>query len=349
MRATILSLLFAAIGPRICTAGNISIEKEINHKNKITMTITDFSTTILVDQTPAQVFKAITNVRAWWTEEVEGNTEKLNDVFTQHYKDVHATKIKIIEMVPDQKIVWLVQENHFNFTKDASEWTGNKMIFEITSVGKKTQLRFTQQGLVPEYECYSVCSDAWHNYIDNSLRSFITTGKGQPNPKEGGFNEQVISKYNLKDKANMKTQDYSTSFTVNATPAEAFKGINNVTGWWTDNLAGHSQKLNDEFTVRFFNDLHVSTQKLIEVVPDKKVVWLVTDSKLNFISDKQEWTNTKISFEISVKDSKTQVNFTHIGLTPGIECYKDCSNAWGDYMQSLKSLINTGKGNPTLK
>jgi len=86
-------------------------------------------------------------------------------------------------------------DNYFNFTKDKREWTGNKIIFEITEKDKKTQLQFTQEGLVPEYECYDICSSGWSNYINNSLRSLITTGKGQPNPKEGGFNQQLLEKY----------------------------------------------------------------------------------------------------------------------------------------------------------
>lgn len=145
----------------------------------------------------------------------------------------------------------------------------------------------------------------------------------------------------------MKEQNYLVSITVNATPQEAFKSINSVTKWWTENLEGSSQKLNDEFTVRF-GDVHVSKQKLVEVIPDKKVVWLVTDSKLNFLKDKHEWTGTKISFEISEKDNKTKICFTHQGLVPGIECFNACSNAWGDYINnSLRNLVNTGKGQPT--
>ncbi|AYB33491.1 SRPBCC domain-containing protein [Chryseolinea soli] len=147
----------------------------------------------------------------------------------------------------------------------------------------------------------------------------------------------------------MKTQDYTTTITVHATAQEAFKGINNVTKWWTENLEGRSQKLNDEFTVRF-GEVHVSTQKLVEVIPDKKVVWLVTYSHLNFIEEKDEWTGTKISFEIFEKDKTTQIRFTHLGLAPEGECFDACSNAWSQYVQqSLASLINTGKGHPTPK
>ena len=79
-------------------------------------------------------------------------------------------------------------------------------------------------------------------------------------------------------------------------------------------------------------------------------MWLVTDSKLNFIKDQQEWTNTKISFEISTQDEKTNIHFTHIGLVPGVECYDACSNAWSDYIKgSLFKLINTGEGQPARK
>ncbi|MDQ4140163.1 MAG: SRPBCC domain-containing protein [Bacteroidota bacterium] len=159
------------------------------------MTTTDFTTTLLVDQTPEEVFRAITNVRGWWSEEINGNTEELNSEFTYHYQDVHIAKFRLIEVVPNKKVVWLVLNNYFNFIQDQTEWIGNKVIFEISEKEDKTQLQFTQLGLVPQYECYSICRDAWTNYIQNSLRSLITTGKGQPNPKEGGFNQELIKEY----------------------------------------------------------------------------------------------------------------------------------------------------------
>ena len=146
----------------------------------------------------------------------------------------------------------------------------------------------------------------------------------------------------------MKEQNYHTSITVDSTAHEAFETINSVTEWWTENLEGSSRKLNDEFTVRF-GDVHYSRQKLVEVVPGKKVVWLVTDSKLSFVKDKSEWTNTKISFEISSQNDKTKIDFRHLGLVPEMECFDACSNAWSQYIQSLQMLLTTGKGQPEKK
>ena len=143
----------------------------------------NFTTVLLVNQTPQQVFDAINNVRGWWSEEIEGSTSALHDEFTYHYEDVHRSKMKITEMIPNEKVVWLVSDNYFKFTKDKHEWKGNEIVFEITPKNDQTQLRFTQLGLVPEYECYDICSNAWVNYINTSLHSLITTGKGQPNAK----------------------------------------------------------------------------------------------------------------------------------------------------------------------
>ena len=141
----------------------------------------NFITTLLVDQTPEEVFNAINYVRGWWSAEIEGGTEKLNDEFTYHYEDIHRCKMKLIEVIPGKKVVWLVTDNYFNFTKDKSEWKGTKISFDISKKDNKTQLRFTHLGLVPEYECFDICSNAWGQYIQHSLRSLITTDKGQPN------------------------------------------------------------------------------------------------------------------------------------------------------------------------
>jgi hypothetical protein len=147
----------------------------------------------------------------------------------------------------------------------------------------------------------------------------------------------------------MIDHNFSTFFLVDQTPEEAFNAINNVSGWWTENLEGGTLKQDDEFDVHF-GEVHYSRQKLTEVVPGKKMVWLVTDSKLNFLKHKREWTGTKIRFDISKQGNKTRVRFTHEGLVREIECFNDCSNAWSGYINdSLYKLITTGKGQPTPK
>ncbi|MGN8070508.1 SRPBCC domain-containing protein [Mucilaginibacter sp. SG564] len=142
----------------------------------------DYTTSFLVNQSPEQVFNAVNNVRGWWSEQIDGPTDKLNAEFNYHYKEVHRCKMKITEFVPGKKVVWLVVDNHFDFTKDKTEWKGTQIVFEIAKKGDKTQLTFTHIGLVPAYECYNICSDAWGNYINGSLKALIETGKGKPNP-----------------------------------------------------------------------------------------------------------------------------------------------------------------------
>ena len=157
----------------------------------------DFTATLLVDQTPDEVFNAISNVRGWWSENVEGDTGEINAVFYYHYQDVHRCTFKVTELVPGKKVVWQVLHNDFSFIKDKTEWNGTDVIFEISRKGDKTEVHFTHVGLVTEYECYDVCADAWGTYINHSLSDLITTGKGDPTLKDG--KERSLQQTSLKD------------------------------------------------------------------------------------------------------------------------------------------------------
>ena len=145
------------------------------------------------------------------------------------------------------------------------------------------------------------------------------------------------------------TSDFTTTLLVDQTPEKVFEAINNVHGWWTENLEGNAQKLDNEFTVTFGETF--ITMKVVELVPVHKIVWLVTDCYKHWLThNKTEWNGTKISFEISKKDKQTEIRFTHLGLVPKMECYGGCSNAWTEYIGgSLNNLIVTGKGEPTAK
>jgi hypothetical protein len=144
----------------------------------------DYATSFMVDQSPEEVFDTINNVRGWWSGEIDGSTDNLGAEFTYRYKDLHRSTQKITELVLGKRVVWHVLDAQINFVKDKTEWKGTDVVFEITRKDGKTELRFTHVGLIPAFECYGKCSGAWGFYINESLRSLITTGKGDPNPKE---------------------------------------------------------------------------------------------------------------------------------------------------------------------
>jgi hypothetical protein len=147
----------------------------------------------------------------------------------------------------------------------------------------------------------------------------------------------------------MKSQNLTFTITVDKTPEEAFAAINNVRGWWSGEIDGNTDALGAEWTYRY-KDIHYSKQRITELVPGKKVVWLVVDSYLNFVEDKKEWNGTEVVFEIIRNGDQTEVRFTHRGLSPDVECFDGCSSAWGFYINtSLRNLIATGKGEPNRK
>jgi len=146
-----------------------------------------------------------------------------------------------------------------------------------------------------------------------------------------------------------KNQDFTLTFSVDQTPQEAFEAINDVRGWWSGNIDGATDELGSEFTYRF-GKVHFSKQKLTELVPGKRVVWLVVDSDLGFVEDTHEWTGTRVIFDLARKGDMTEVRLTHEGLVPSMECYGGCSAGWTTYFSgSLRSLIATGKGRPDVR
>jgi hypothetical protein len=149
----------------------------------------------------------------------------------------------------------------------------------------------------------------------------------------------------------MSSPNFSVAISVNRTPEEVFHAVNDVRGWWTGEpgVKGRTDRLGAEFTYQY-KDLHFTKQRITEFVPGKKVVWLVLDSKLSFVKDQTEWNGSKITFDIAKKGQKTELKFTHVGLVPEVECYGDCSSAWGYYVKGpLRKLIGAARAAPSTK
>jgi regulatory protein YycH of two-component signal transduction system YycFG len=144
-------------------------------------------------------------------------------------------------------------------------------------------------------------------------------------------------------------QSFTTSITVDKTPHEVFEAVTNVRGWWSQTITGDTAQQGDEFEFEV-KGVHYSKQQLVEVIPDKRVVWLVTEANMTFIPDHGEWKGTEVIFDITADGDKTTLTFTHVGLVPAIACYGACMPAWTQYIEhSLKQLIETGIGDPNLE
>jgi uncharacterized protein YndB with AHSA1/START domain len=149
------------------------------------MTSKSFTVTALVNKSPDDAFRAITNPRAWWGKSIEGRADRLGGEWTYRYKDMHLSTHKTTELVPGKRVVWHVVDSTLTFlTNDPHEWRGTDITFDIAPKGDKTEIRFTHIGLKPNVECYDICTNAWTGLIQESLRQLIETGEGDPDNVE---------------------------------------------------------------------------------------------------------------------------------------------------------------------
>ena len=272
----------------------------------------DFTKTLTIAATPEQLFATIINPRAWWGGgDVEGRADALGAEFTYRYGKNFVITHEVSELVPNRKVVWHVTKSHISFA-NPNEWTGTDIIFEIAG----DELRFTHRGLVPSCDCYAACDEGWTYHLEGLRR--------------------------------VAANDYTKTFTVDQTPAQVYAAINNVRGWWSEDIDGATDKLGATFTFRY-KDQHRSVHEIREMVPGERVVWHIAEADINFVKDKAEWNNTDVVFAIHKRGELTEVRFTHVGLVPKIECYGDCSGAWAFHLDSLKKLITTGTGEPNHK
>lgn len=139
----------------------------------------NYSAIIEVAKSPQDVFNCIKEVSKWWNkEDFEGNSSNLNDEFVIYHPGRHYSKQRLVEVVPDKRVAWLVTDSKLDWLeKDQHEWTNTRMIFEITARGDQTILQFTHEGLVPGKECYAMCESGWNLVIKKRLFNFIAFGK----------------------------------------------------------------------------------------------------------------------------------------------------------------------------
>lgn len=118
---------------------------------------------------------------------------------------------------------------------------------------------------------------------------------------------------------------------------EALASIGGLAGWWTQETEGESVVGGQ---IRFtFGHKGFFLMRVLDLVPGRKVLWEVLDGP-------EEWIGTKVRFELDQRGDYTVVLFKHEGWREPVEFMHHCSTKWAMFLMSLKSLVETGKGQP---
>ncbi len=132
---------------------------------------------------------------------------------------------------------------------------------------------------------------------------------------------------------------------IKAVPEKVYQALatpEGVAGWWTTSTTG-DRKIGGKIRTVFFADgkeLGAFDLELLELHAAKQVVWQV-------VSGPPEWVGSKICFDLEQEDDYTVVLFKHEGWKEPVEFMYHCSTKWAIFLMSLKSLVETGMGQPS--
>jgi uncharacterized protein YndB with AHSA1/START domain len=275
----------------------------------------------LFDVPATRVWKALTdsNEMKSWYFNLPGFKAEIGYQFTflgGHEEGIQYLHLcEVTEVIPNKKL---------SYSWKYDGYAGISFVtFELLEQGNKTLLRLTHNGIDtfpnenPDFALHNF-EEGWNAIINNSLNNYL------------------------------KSADFKHEILVNVSIEKAFASITNqIPLWWTEMFVGNSNTLGESFTVRFGSPVF-KTMRIDELVPQEKIVWLVTDTLIDIpeLKNKREWLNTRIIWEFKKEKKDTIIRVTHIGLNSAIECYEICSTGWRQFCDSLKSYLENGIGMP---
>ncbi|MDO5970129.1 SRPBCC domain-containing protein [Flavivirga aquimarina] len=129
-------------------------------------------------------------------------------------------------------------------------------------------------------------------------------------------------------------------FTIKAPIKKVYDALTleeGLKGWWTDDTSAKHELGNInhfKFGSEYFNKM-----KVLELNFPSNVSWECVDGD-------KEWIGTKLAFELEEKEGDTYLKFSHLNWADESEFFGFCNYHWGRFLYSLKSLCETGIGQP---
>jgi len=115
---------------------------------------------------------------------------------------------------------------------------------------------------------------------------------------------------------------------------EAITTIKGLSGWWTTQTTGECICGG---IIRFRFGSQGNDMKVISMKKDEWVQW-------ECIAGPEEWVGTRLTFQLNNCEGRTRVRFEHAGWRNANDFFAGCTFTWGRYMESLRQLCQTGKG-----
>lgn len=152
--------------------------------------------------------------------------------------------------------------------------------------------------------------------------------------------DSAMPDYEFSDGTRVRAiKDFSTTFTVPASRTAVFKAITTPKDWWDDHIEGTAAKAGGEF--HFDTDDQYAEFRVEEAEEGDRLVWHTESTGKE--KEDRDWDDTSLIFELSDSEEEkgeTQVTFTHRGMHPHEEGYKEAVEAWRERIQDrLEPLI----------
>lgn len=157
----------------------------------------NFHYSIVVPATAREAFEKIGRVWDWWAVNFKADDHRADEPgmpgyrkFSVYFARTTWSRMEIVEIVPDQFILWKVVDCHLPIFEDPYLWKNHFIAWDISATGAGTRITMTHIGLIPGIECYEDCRKGWSFYVGESLYKLLTEDRGLPG--SGIFAEIII-------------------------------------------------------------------------------------------------------------------------------------------------------------
>ncbi|WP_299691081.1 hypothetical protein [uncultured Tateyamaria sp.] len=138
--------------------------------------------------------------------------------------------------------------------------------------------------------------------------------------------------------------DYSATIQTKTPPdMAARKIVDDLEHWWSTRI----DRRDTGFTIHF-NASHVDFA-FDPGATDGRFSWTCTAANMIIadVPDSDEWTGTRLIWEIRPSGTGSAITLTHKGLTPQIACFDVCRRGWEHFFESsLRNHLNGDAAQP---